>query len=60
MGRGTDIAGGVVEDEFAVDPERGTGMGELSSLEEAGADRRTSDPLVQPCQFDTGAERRLN
>ncbi len=40
-----DIAGGVVEDEvfemdeFAVDPQRGAGIGELGAFEEAGADR---------------------
>jgi hypothetical protein len=45
MGGGADIAGGVVEDEvfemdkFAVDPQRGAGIGEVLALAEAGADR---------------------
>lgn len=45
MSGGAGIAQGIVEDEvfkvdeFAVDPERGAGIGEILPLEEAGADR---------------------
>ena len=64
VGGCANIAGGVVEDEvfqvneFAVDPERCTGIGELGALEEALTDRRTGDPLVQTRQSDTGFESR--
>lgn len=53
MGGCADVAGGIVEDEvfevnkFAVDPQRGAGVGKLGSFEEARADRRTGDALVQ-------------
>jgi len=52
VGRGADVAGGVVEDkvfemdQFAVDPEGSAGVGELRAFEEAGADRRAGDALV--------------
>jgi hypothetical protein len=43
-------------DEFAVDPQRGAGIGELGTLEEARADRRAGDPLVATGQSDSGVE----
>lgn len=44
MGGGADIAKAVVEDEvfevdeFAIDPQRGAGVGKLGALEEAASD----------------------
>lgn len=60
VGGGADIAGGVVEDEvfemneLTVDPERGAGIGKLAAFEEAGADRRAGDALVETRQRDAG------
>ncbi|KAF5881348.1 hypothetical protein FY112_30675 [Rhizobium sp. PEPV16] len=53
VGGGADIAGGVVEnevfemDEFAVDPQRSAGVGELAALDPARADRRAGDAFVE-------------
>ncbi len=47
-------------DEFAVDPQRGAGVGEMLPLEKAGADRGAGDALVETRQGDTGAKRRLH
>ena len=60
MGRGTDIPQPVVEDEvfemdeFAIDPQRGAGVGKILALEKAGADGRTGDALVETSQYETG------
>jgi hypothetical protein len=35
------------EQDVAIDPRRGAGIGEIGSFEKAGADRRTGDPLVE-------------
>ena len=65
VGWSADIAGGIMEDEvlemnkFAIDPQRGAGIGELGAFEEARADGRTGYTLVETRQFDTGAECRL-
>jgi hypothetical protein len=54
------IAKGVVEDEvfemdkFAVDPEGRTGVGEVLAFEEAGADRRAGDALIETGECETG------
>jgi hypothetical protein len=45
-------------DEFAVDPQRGAGIGELGSFEEACADGRTRDALVQSREGETSVESR--
>ncbi|ARS66147.1 hypothetical protein CN204_17925 [Sinorhizobium meliloti] len=45
-------------DEFAVDPQRGAGVGEVRSFEEALVDRRTGNPLVETGQRDAGVESR--
>lgn len=64
MGRRADILRGVMEDqvfevdEFAVDPQRGTGVGEVGAFDPAPPDRRTSDTLVQTRQRDAGVESR--
>ena len=53
MGRGANIAGGVVEDEvfkmheFAIDPQRGTGVGEVGAFDKAFADWRTGYSFVK-------------
>jgi hypothetical protein len=53
---------GVVEDEvfemhqFAVDPQRGAGVGEILALDPAGADRRAGDALVETGQRDTASK----
>lgn len=66
MGRGAGIAKGVMEDEFvemdefAVDPEGGAGVGEILAFEEAGADRRAIDPLVETSKSDAGVKSRLS
>lgn len=58
MGWGAGIAKGVVEDEvlkvdeFAVDPERGAGVGEILPLEKTGADRRARYALVEAGESD--------
>lgn len=41
-------------DEFAVDPEGRTGIGEVGALNPALTDRRTGDALVQTSQSDCG------
>ena len=46
-------------DEFAVDPQRGAGVGEVRSFEEARADRRAGDALVQTRQFAPRPKSRL-
>lgn len=64
MGRGADVAGGVVKDEIfkvhelAVDPQRGAGIGEISPLEEAGANRRTGDALIETGERNASVESR--
>jgi hypothetical protein len=64
VGWGAGIAKGVVEDEvfemdeFAVDPQRGTGVGKVLPFEEAGADGRASNALVETGQRDSGIESR--
>ncbi|SCB36031.1 hypothetical protein GA0061101_1094 [Rhizobium lusitanum] len=64
MGRRANIAGSVVEDQvlevdqFPVDPQRGAGVGELGAFEEARADRRTRDALVETGERDAGVESR--
>ncbi|TCL89535.1 hypothetical protein C8J38_11226 [Rhizobium sp. PP-WC-2G-219] len=40
--------------EFAVDPQRGAGVGELAALDKALPDRRAGDALVETRQRDTG------
>ncbi len=44
--------------EFAVDPQRGTCVGELGPLDPAVPDRRTGGALVETRQSDTGVESR--
>lgn len=62
--RRADIMGGVVNeevvemDEFAVDPERCAGIGKILPFEEAGADSRAGDTLVETGQGDPGVESR--
>ena len=41
-------------DEFAVDPQRGAGIGELGAFEEARPDGRTGDTFVQTCESGPG------
>ena len=41
-------------DELALDPQRGAGIGEILAFEEAGADRRAGDALVQTRERDCG------
>ncbi len=45
-------------DEFAVDPQRGAGIGEILTLEEARADRGSGNALVETGQRDTGVKSR--
>jgi len=45
-------------DEFAVDPQRGAGIGEILPLKKAGADGRARNALVQTCKRDAGVESR--
>lgn len=58
------IAKRIVKDEvfemhqLAVDPQRGTGVGEILPLKEACADRRASNALVETGERDAGVERR--
>ena len=53
MGGGADIAGGIVKDEifemdeFAVDPQRGAGVGEMRAFDKAFADWRTGYSFVE-------------
>jgi len=53
VGGGADIARGVVEDEvfemheFAIDPQRGTGVGEILAFNPALTNWRTGDALVE-------------
>ena len=64
MGRCANIPRGVMEhevfemDEFAVDPQRGAGIGELGAFEEANADGRTGDALIKTGECDAGVESR--
>ncbi len=66
VGGGADVAGGGVEDEvfemdeFAVDPEGGTGVSKILPFGQAGADSRAGDALVETGQGDAGIERRLH
>lgn len=66
VGGCANIAGGVVEDEvfqvneFAIDPQRGAGIGELGALDPALADLRTGHPLVQTRESDAGVKSRLH
>jgi hypothetical protein len=54
VGRGANVGAGIVEDEvlemheFAVEPQRGAGIGKFLAFQEAGADRRSGDALVEP------------
>lgn len=58
MGWRADVAGGVVEDEvfemddFAVDPQRGAGIGEVSSFDPPASDRRARNALVETGERD--------
>jgi len=53
VARGADVLGGVVEnevfemDEFAFDPQRGAGAGNLAARDEARTDLRTADSLSE-------------
>jgi len=40
--------------EFAVDPQRGAGIGEVSSFDPPTSDRRTGDALVKTRERDCG------
>ena len=66
MGRGADVASGVVEneilelDELAVDLQRGAGVGEVLPLEEAGAGGRARNPLIETGDRNAGVESRLH
>jgi len=44
-------------DEFAVNPQRGAGIGKRLPLNPASADRRTGDALVETGERDAGVER---
>ena len=56
VGRGTDVGAGGVQDEvlemdeFAVEPQRGAGVGEVLAFNPALTDRRASDALVETGQ----------
>lgn len=56
MGRGVEIFCGVVQDqvldmnELAVDPQRGTGIGEVGAFNAPRPNRRTGDALVEAGQ----------
>ena len=60
MGGCANILSGVVEDkvlemdQFAVDPQRGTGVGEILTLDPPASDGRAGDALVKARQSDTG------
>lgn len=64
MGGCADIAGGVVEDEvfevneLTIDPQRSACIGEVGAFEEASADRRAGDALVETRERDAGVESR--
>lgn len=64
MGRRANILCGVVEYEvievnkFAIDPQRGTGVGEVGALNKALADRRTGDALVETSECGSGLKSR--
>jgi hypothetical protein len=66
MGGRANIFRGVVQDEvlemdeLAVDPQRGAGVGEMGSRDKAGADRRTTDTLVETRQRDARSKSRLH
>lgn len=55
---GSDVTGGIVKDELAVNPERGTGVGEVLPLDPALTDWRTGNALVETRESGTGAEGR--
>ncbi len=46
-------------DEFAVDPQRGAGVGEMRALGPSWPDMRSGHALVQTRKFDTGPKCRL-
>jgi hypothetical protein len=56
MAWGADVVARVMQhevlemDEFAVDPQRGAGIGKVGSFDPALPDRRTGNPLLQ-CGF---------
>ena len=56
VGRGADVLAGVVEHEIlemhelALEPQRGAGIGKILALEQAGADGRAGDALVETAQ----------
>ncbi len=60
MGGGAGIAKRVVEDEvfemdeFAVDPQRGTGVGKILPLDEAGADGRAGNAFIEAREGNAG------
>lgn len=62
MGGRAGIAKGVVEDEvlkvdeFAVDPQGSTGIGEILPFEKAGADGRAGNTLIETGERDAGVE----
>jgi hypothetical protein len=64
MGRRADVGAGVMQHqvlemhEFAVDPQRGAGVGKMRSFDPALTDRRTGDPLVKPGQGRAGVRNR--
>ncbi len=66
MGGRANIAGGVVEDkilemhEFAINPQRGAGVGEILPFEEACTDRRAGNALVETRQGDGSVKSRAH
>ena len=64
MGRGANVHVGVMEnqifdvDELAVEPQAGTGVGEVGAGDKAGADRAFGEPLVEPGQRILGGGER--
>jgi hypothetical protein len=64
MGRCANIPRGVVQDEvfevdeFAIDPQRGAGIGEVLPLEEAASDRRARNPLIETGEGNAGVKSR--
>ena len=60
VGRCTDVTGGVMEDEvlemhqFAVDPQRGAGVGEILSFEEAASDLGARNALIEAGKRGSG------
>ncbi|QWW71224.1 hypothetical protein KQ933_31225 (plasmid) [Rhizobium sp. WYJ-E13] len=45
-------------DELAIDPEGGAGVGKILAFNEAGADGRAGDALIETGERDTGVESR--